>query len=99
MDFKSEASFKWLYSQDITKVKDLARIVQASYLWGRENDYMKRLLVLKMEIHGTTILEIHPVQFLPLHLQALYIRELKSGYCHKKQTTRGIRTYMTPHMH
>ena len=43
MDFKSEASFKWLYSQEITKVKDLARIVQASYLWNEENNHTEEL--------------------------------------------------------
>ncbi len=43
MDFKSEASFKWLYSQKITKVKDLARIVQASYLWNEENNHTEGL--------------------------------------------------------
>ena len=47
MIFKSEASFNWLYSQDITKVKDLARVVQASYLWNENNDYMKRLVNLR----------------------------------------------------
>ena len=44
MGFKSEASFKWLYSQKISKVKDLARIVQASYLWNEENDYKDKLV-------------------------------------------------------
>ncbi|WP_342306078.1 hypothetical protein [Methanolobus sp. ZRKC5] len=44
MDFKSETSFKWLYSQKISKVKDLARIVQASFLWNEENDYKEKLV-------------------------------------------------------
>ncbi|MBP1908110.1 prenyltransferase/squalene oxidase repeat-containing protein [Methanolobus bombayensis] len=47
MIFKSEASFNWLYSQKITKVKDLARVVQASYLWKEENGYMEKLLNLR----------------------------------------------------
>ncbi len=47
MDFKSERSFKWLYSQKLEKVKDLARIVQASYLWNEKNKYRKELLSLK----------------------------------------------------
>lgn len=44
MDFKSEASFKWLYSQKISRVKDLARIVQASHLWNEENGYKEKLV-------------------------------------------------------
>jgi hypothetical protein len=47
MIFKSEASFNWLYSQDITKVKDLARVVQASYLWKEKNSYMEKLVSLR----------------------------------------------------
>ncbi|WP_164997744.1 hypothetical protein [Methanolobus psychrotolerans] len=43
MDFKSEASFKWLYSQKITKIKDIARVVQACYLWKEENNYTEEL--------------------------------------------------------
>ncbi|WP_292467161.1 hypothetical protein [Methanolobus sp.] len=44
MDFKSETSFKWLYSQEISKVKDLARIVQASHLWNENNKYKEMLI-------------------------------------------------------
>lgn len=47
MDFKSEASFKWLYSQNVSKVKDIARIVQASQLWNENNDYITLLKNLK----------------------------------------------------
>lgn len=49
MHFESEESFKWLYSQEISKVKDLARIVQASYLWDKKNEYMQKLIGLKEE--------------------------------------------------
>nr|WP_321496516.1 prenyltransferase/squalene oxidase repeat-containing protein [uncultured Methanolobus sp.] len=47
MNFKSEASFKWLYSQEITKVKDLARVVQASHLWNEKNDFKEQLIGLR----------------------------------------------------
>jgi hypothetical protein len=47
MIFTSEASFKWLYSQEITKVKDLARVVQASYLWNEENNFAEQLMSLR----------------------------------------------------
>ncbi|SDF54421.1 hypothetical protein SAMN04488589_0837 [Methanolobus vulcani] len=47
MIFKSEASFKWLYSQEITKVKDLARVTQASYLWNEENKFIEQLIGLR----------------------------------------------------
>ncbi|MDK2826372.1 MAG: hypothetical protein PWQ63_1231 [Methanolobus sp.] len=47
MIFKSEASFKWLYSQKITKVKDLARVAQATYLWNKENNFMDQLIGLR----------------------------------------------------
>ncbi|WP_340819199.1 hypothetical protein [Methanolobus sp. WCC4] len=47
MHFNSEASFKWLYSQQISKVKDLARIVQASHLWDEENEYREKLIGLR----------------------------------------------------
>ncbi|SFM41651.1 hypothetical protein [Methanolobus profundi] len=47
MDLKSEASFKWLYSQKIAKVKDLARIVQASHLWNEKKHYIEELLNLR----------------------------------------------------
>jgi hypothetical protein len=47
MIFTSEASFKWLYSQEITKVKDLARVVQASYLWNEENNFAEQLMGLR----------------------------------------------------
>ncbi|MEZ5334627.1 MAG: hypothetical protein R2741_05010 [Methanolobus sp.] len=38
MDFRSETTFEWLYSQEITTVKDLSRLVQASHLWNEENN-------------------------------------------------------------
>lgn len=44
MIFRSEASFKWLYSHDIINVKELARVVQASYLWNEKNDFAKKLI-------------------------------------------------------
>ncbi|WMW24229.1 terpene cyclase/mutase family protein [Methanolobus sediminis] len=47
MIFKSEASFKWLYSQEITKVKDLARVTQASYLWNEVNNFTEQLIGLR----------------------------------------------------
>ena len=47
MIFTSEASFKWLYSQEITKVKDLARVVQASYLWNENNNFAEQLMGLR----------------------------------------------------
>jgi squalene cyclase len=47
MIFTSEASFKWLYSQEITKVKDLARVVQASYLWNENNNFVEQLMGLR----------------------------------------------------
>jgi squalene cyclase len=47
MIFKSAASFKWLNSREITKVKDLARVAQASYLWDEENDFKEKLIGLR----------------------------------------------------
>lgn len=44
MIFRSEASFEWLYSQEISRVKDLARVVQASYLWNEKNNFEKKLI-------------------------------------------------------
>ncbi len=49
MEFRSEASFRWLYSQKISKVKDLARMVQASYLWNGKYTYKDELISLKKE--------------------------------------------------
>jgi squalene cyclase len=47
MIFKSEASLKWLYSQKIMRVKELARVVQASYLWNEENNFIEQLIGLR----------------------------------------------------
>ncbi|MDG6242837.1 MAG: hypothetical protein QCH31_00385 [Methanolobus sp.] len=49
MDFKSETSFKWLYSQEISSVKDLARMAQADYLWNTKKEYSEKLISLKNE--------------------------------------------------
>lgn len=46
MNFESELSFKWLSSQNASKVKDLSRLMQAGFLWNKENTYREKLLSL-----------------------------------------------------
>jgi hypothetical protein len=47
MDFKSETSFNWLYSKEISKAKDLARAAQADYLWNKKRKYSEELINIK----------------------------------------------------
>ncbi|WP_406659912.1 hypothetical protein V7O66_08655 [Methanolobus sp. ZRKC3] len=49
MHFDKEKSFNWLFSQDITEVKEISRVVLASHLWDVKNELIVKLIRAKGE--------------------------------------------------
>ncbi len=51
MYFKKERSFYWLLSQDISKIKEISRVLLAFQLWNVETDLARKLIEEKNDGH------------------------------------------------